>query len=53
MCRRFFVTKNRRRIAQAFRLQKKGNAGIKGSHSPQDRGRPACMRLYSTANERA
>jgi hypothetical protein len=31
---------------------KKSNAGAKGSHSPQDRGRLACMRLYSTANER-
>ncbi|MDR2172067.1 MAG: hypothetical protein LBP59_18135, partial [Planctomycetaceae bacterium] len=30
---------------------KKRNAGAKGSHSPQDRGRPACRRLYSTANE--
>ncbi|MDR2170125.1 MAG: hypothetical protein LBP59_08290 [Planctomycetaceae bacterium] len=39
------------RIAQAFRLQKR-NAGVKGSHSPQDRGRLACMRLYSTAVER-
>ncbi|MDR2170868.1 MAG: hypothetical protein LBP59_12060 [Planctomycetaceae bacterium] len=31
---------------------KKRNAGVKGSHSPPDRGRLACMRLYSTANER-
>ncbi|MDR2172145.1 MAG: hypothetical protein LBP59_18525, partial [Planctomycetaceae bacterium] len=31
---------------------KKRNAGAKRSHSPQDRGRLACMRLYSTANER-
>ncbi|MDR2170082.1 MAG: hypothetical protein LBP59_08070 [Planctomycetaceae bacterium] len=28
---------------------KKRNADAKGSPSPPDRGRPACMRLYSTA----
>ncbi|MDR2168537.1 MAG: hypothetical protein LBP59_00150 [Planctomycetaceae bacterium] len=31
---------------------KKRNADAKGSHSPQDRRRLACRRLYSTANER-
>ncbi|MDR2168674.1 MAG: hypothetical protein LBP59_00850 [Planctomycetaceae bacterium] len=31
---------------------KKRNASVKGSHLPQDRGRLACKRLYSTANER-
>ncbi|MDR2169410.1 MAG: hypothetical protein LBP59_04640 [Planctomycetaceae bacterium] len=31
---------------------KKRNADAKGSHSPQDRGRLACKRLYSTADER-
>ncbi|MDR2169069.1 MAG: hypothetical protein LBP59_02900 [Planctomycetaceae bacterium] len=39
--------KDRRRLAC-----KKKNACAKGSHSPQDRGRPTCMRLYSTTNER-
>ncbi|MDR2170768.1 MAG: hypothetical protein LBP59_11550 [Planctomycetaceae bacterium] len=47
---------DRRRLAwisgsQASRLQKR-NADAKGSYSPQDRRRLACMRLYSTADER-
>ncbi|MDR2171124.1 MAG: hypothetical protein LBP59_13350 [Planctomycetaceae bacterium] len=59
MREQFFVTKNRqtdrRRLAcipgsQAFRLGSFRFAGEMPA-SP-DRGRLACMRLYSTANER-
>ncbi|MDR2170013.1 MAG: hypothetical protein LBP59_07725 [Planctomycetaceae bacterium] len=49
--------KDRRRLAcvpsdsRMFRLCSFRFAG--GTPASQDRGRPACMRLYSTANERA
>ncbi|MDR2170083.1 MAG: hypothetical protein LBP59_08075 [Planctomycetaceae bacterium] len=39
------------RVAGAMPAKKR-NAAAKGSHSPQDRGRLACKRLYSTAVER-
>ncbi|MDR2168826.1 MAG: hypothetical protein LBP59_01630 [Planctomycetaceae bacterium] len=44
----FIVTKNTG--SQAFRLCSFRFAG--GTPVPQDRGRLACKRLYSTANER-